>query len=106
MKTESRIAVEARIKNGLWELWLEFNESSEGRESVLEAFDEAIRRFSHKPKIAAWFARLKEIFLILENAETSQSAAAAENSVSFDADIEAMAKKNATDLDEFYQSLN
>ncbi len=71
MKSKTRLATEAEVREIIVRLWRLFTESKESRETVLEVFDGAEKYFPHKPHIVKWFAGMKEAFLKaeVENAE-------------------------------------
>ncbi len=60
---KERIENENKIRDWVVELWRDFNESPEKRQTVLDTFDEAINQtFVSKPHIAEWFEGVKESF--------------------------------------------
>ncbi len=63
-KPKTRLENEKYIGEWVKELWLDFNESEEKRQTVLGVFDEAINeRFVSKPEIVNWFKDVKDAFL-------------------------------------------
>ncbi len=63
-KSKEWIENETKIREWVFGLWRDFNESPEKRQTVLDTFDEAINQhFVSKPHIAKWFEGVKEAFL-------------------------------------------
>jgi hypothetical protein len=62
-KPNNRIALEKQIREGVLEMWSNFNKSDADRQLVLAIFDEAKEKFANKPRIIEFFENLKIGFL-------------------------------------------
>jgi hypothetical protein len=59
-------AVEKQIREGVLEMWSNFNKSDADRQLVLDHFDKAEEKFANKPRIIEFFENLKSGFLKAE----------------------------------------
>ncbi len=55
--------IETQIREGVLEMWSNFNKSDADRQLVLAIFDEAKEKFANKPRIIEFFENLKSGFL-------------------------------------------
>ncbi len=62
-KPNNRIALEKQLREGVLEMWSNFNKSDADRQLVLDIFDEAEEKFANKPRIIRFFENLKSGFL-------------------------------------------
>ena len=62
-KPNNRIALEKQLREGVLEMWSNFNKSDADRQLVLDLFDEAEEKFANKPRIIEFFENLKSGFL-------------------------------------------
>ena len=62
-KPNNRIALEKQLREGVLEMWSNFNKSDADRQLVLDLFDEAEEKFANKPHIIEFFENLKSGFL-------------------------------------------
>ncbi len=62
-KQNKRNDIETQIREGVLEMWSNFNKSDADRQLVLDIFDEAKEKFANKPRIIEFFENLKSGFL-------------------------------------------
>ncbi len=62
-KPNNRIALEKQLREGVLEMWSNFNKSDADRQLVLDIFDETEEKFANKPRIIEFFENLKSGFL-------------------------------------------
>jgi chorismate mutase len=55
--------IETQIREGVLEMWSNFNKSDADRQIVLDLFSEAEAKFANKPRIIEFFENLKSGFL-------------------------------------------
>ncbi len=62
-KPNNRIAIEKQLREGVLEMWSNFNKSDADRQLVLDIFIAAEEKFANKPRIIEYFENLKQAFL-------------------------------------------
>ncbi len=62
-KSNNRNGIEKQIRQGVLEMWSNFNKSDADRQLVLEIFDEAKKKFADKPSIVKYFEIARQSFL-------------------------------------------